>query len=80
MSEIQMNQQILSILQNCKNAQQVISMAKTKGLNLSEEQAGKIFEMFQNDRLSDDVLEKVTGGQSYPTRYCLSGCYSDGKL
>lgn len=60
MSEIKLNQEVICALQNCKDAKSIMTLAKR--IAMSEEQAEKIVEMFQNDKLSDKDLEKVIGG------------------
>lgn len=62
MAEIKLNQEIITALQNCKDAKSVMDLAKEKGIELSEEKAGKIFAMLQNEEISDEELELVSGG------------------
>ena len=62
MSEIKLNKEIITALQGCKDAKAVMALAKEKGIELSEEQAGKLFAMLQDDQLTDEELRKVTGG------------------
>lgn len=62
MSKIKLNQEMISALQKCKDAKAIMSLAKSKGVEISEEEAGKIFDALQNEELTDEELEKVVGG------------------
>lgn len=70
MAEIKLNQEMICALQNCKNAKEIIALAKTKGIEMSEEQAEKLYAMLQNDKLSDENLKKVTGGNTSNGKIC----------
>lgn len=62
MSEIKLNQEMINALQNCKDANSIMEFAKSKGIEMGEEQATKIFAMMQNEEISDEELELVSGG------------------
>ena len=64
MAEIQLNEEVIAALQGCKDAKEVVALAKSKGIDLSEEKAGKILKLVQNDKLSDEELGMVVGGCS----------------
>ena len=68
MAEIKLNADFLNDLYACKDVHGVIVLAKTKGIDLTEEQAGKVFESFQGRELTDEELEQVTGGAGAPGR------------
>ncbi len=62
MAEIKLNEKVIAALQGCKDAKEVVALAKSKGIDLTEEKAAKIFGLVQNDKLSDEDLGKVVGG------------------
>ncbi|MBQ0107678.1 MAG: hypothetical protein KBS34_00860 [Phascolarctobacterium sp.] len=62
MAEIQLNEEVIAALQGCKDAKEVVALAKSKGIELTEEKAGKLLALMQNDKLSDEDLGKVVGG------------------
>ena len=62
MAEIKLNQEMICALQNCKDVKSFMALAKSRGLEISEEQAEKIFDTLQNAEMSDEELEKVAGG------------------
>lgn len=66
MAEIKLNADFLNDLYACKDVNGVIALAKTKGIDLTEEQAGKVFESLQGRELTDEELEQVTGGAMGP--------------
>ena len=62
MAEIKLNADFLNDLYACKDVAAVVALAKSKGFDLSEEQAGKIFAYTQREELTDEELEQITGG------------------
>ena len=62
MSELKLNKEILAALENCKDPKEVMALAKTKGIDLNEEQAAKLFACTHNEELTDEELEQVVGG------------------
>ena len=68
MSEIALNKEILTTLESCKDAHEIVALAKTKGITLSEEQANKIFNATHNEELSDEEMDIMVGG---------GGCHKD---
>ena len=63
-------------LQNCKDAKSIMALAKSKGIAMSGEQAEKLYAMFQNEELTDEDLEKVTGGgNTCPCREALKNLF-----
>ncbi len=81
MAEIKLNEKIIEALQGCKDVKEVVALAKDKGIDLSEEKAGKILAVVQNDKLSDEDLRKVVGGECWPCEDCPDlvqfGCNTD---
>ena len=74
MAEIKLNAEILTALQGCKDAKEVVALAKSKGIELTEEKAGKLLKLVQNDKLSDEDLGMVVGGCNAP---CDGQCTLD---
>ena len=68
MAEIKLNADFLNDLYACKDVDGVMVLAKSKGFDLTEEQAGKIFAYTQREELTDEELDQITGG----------GCVHDG--
>lgn len=64
MSNIEFNAGMLKTLQNCENVEQIVSVAKSNGIDLSTEKAEKILSIVQGEELSDEELDMVTGGES----------------
>lgn len=62
MSELKLNKEILTALMNCKDVKEVMALAKTKGINLNEEQAGKVFASTHGEELTDEELDMIVGG------------------
>lgn len=62
MSEIALNKEILTTLEGCKDAHEIIALAKTKGITISEEQANKIFNATHSEELSDEEMDMMVGG------------------
>lgn len=62
MSEIKLNKEILTALMNCKDAKDVMALAKTKGIDLNEEQAGKVFASTHSEELTDEEMDMIVGG------------------
>ena len=74
MPEIKLDEKIIAALQGCKDAKEVVALAKSKGIDLSEEKAGKLLKFVQNDKLSDEELGMVVGGCNAP---CDGQCTLD---
>lgn len=62
MSEINLNKEILTALENCKDAKEIAALAKTRGITLSEEQANKIFSVTHGEELTDEEMDMFVGG------------------
>lgn len=62
MSELKIDKELFVALQNCKDAKEIMALTMSKGINLTEEQAGKVFEYFQDRELTDEELEQIVGG------------------
>lgn len=63
MSEIALNTEILTALMNCKDVKEVMAFAKTKGIDLNEEQANKVFASTHGEELTDEELDMIVGGR-----------------
>ena len=62
MSELKLNKEILAALENCKNPKEVMALAKTKGINLNEEQAAKLYSATHSEELTDEEMDMIVGG------------------
>ena len=62
MAEIKLDAKFLNELYACKDVKEVMALAKIKGIDLTEEQAGKIFVFTQREELTDEELDQLTGG------------------
>ena len=62
MFELKLNKEILTALMNCKDAKDVMALAKTKGIDLNEEQAGKVFASTHSEELTDEEMDMIVGG------------------
>lgn len=62
MSEIALNKEILTALMNCKDAKEVMAFAKTKGIDLNEEQTNKVFASTHGEELTDEEMDMIVGG------------------
>lgn len=49
-----------------KNVEELLTLAKENGIDLTIEEAKKYFESFQNESISDDELANVSGGCGKP--------------
>lgn len=49
-----------------KSVEELMTVAKENGINLSTDEAKKYFESFQNESISDDELANVSGGCGKP--------------
>ncbi len=60
-----MNEELLSKVLKAKNADEILSLANEKGMDLSKEGAEEIFSRYhKNGALGDDELDSVAGGCS----------------
>lgn len=57
-----MNAEVLKKAESCKNVSELVAYAKSNGLELSEEAAGKIFAVLHKDVLSDEEMDMICGG------------------
>lgn len=64
MSNIEFNAGMLKTLQNCENVKQIVSVAKSNGIDLSTEKAEKILSLLQKEELSDEEMDMMVGGES----------------
>lgn len=62
MFELKLNKEILAALENCKDAKDVMALAKTKGIDLNEEQANKVFASTHSEELTDEEMDMIAGG------------------
>lgn len=62
MSELALNKEILAALENCKDAKEVMALAKSRGVDLNEEQANKVFASTHKEELTDEEMDMIVGG------------------
>ena len=62
MFELKLNKEILAALENCKDTKDVMALAKTKGIDLNEEQANKVFASTHSEELTDEEMDMIVGG------------------
>lgn len=53
----------------CKNAEDVIALAKTYGVDLTAEEAAKALKMIQSDELDEKFLDEINGGKRLSFKY-----------
>ena len=54
----------------CKNVEEFQELAKSEGIELSDDEAEAYFAEFNNEHLSDDELDEVAGGVHKPNPSC----------
>jgi len=54
--------QMIAKFEKCKSAENVLELAKQENISLTLEQAQKAFDLLQSEDISDEAMEKVTGG------------------
>lgn len=62
MSEIKLTNEIFFALAKCKDAKSAMAMLKSKGYDITEEKAESLWSAVQNEILTDEELDKLTGG------------------
>lgn len=62
MSEIKLTNEIFFALAKCKDAKSAMAMLKSKGYDVTEEKAESLWSAIQNHVLTDEELDKLTGG------------------
>lgn len=62
MSEIKLTNEIFFALAKCKDAKSAMAMLKSKGYDITEEKAESLWSAVQNHVLTDEELDKLTGG------------------
>lgn len=62
MSEIKLTNEIFFALIKCKDAKSAMDMLKSKGYDITEEKAESLWSAVQNEILTDEELDKLTGG------------------
>ena len=69
---MEMNQELLEKVKEAKSAEELLSLAKENGVELTEDEAAGYFaQLHKSGELSDEELDNVAGG----------GCHSkDGRL
>lgn len=69
---MEMNQELLEKVKEAKSAEELLSLAKENGVELTEDEAAEYFaQLNKSGELSDEELDNVSGG----------GCYKkDGRL
>jgi len=71
--------QMMAKFEKCKSTNDVLELAKKENISLTFEQAKNAFELLQSEDVSDEAMEKVTGGwcicnDALP---CPAECYGD---
>ena len=56
----------------CKTPEELIELAKEKGIEITKEQAEAYLAEFSNVELDDEMLEKIAGGDCYGKGRCIS--------
>ena len=56
----------------CKSAEELKELAKSEGIELTDEEAEAYFAELNDVRLSDDELDAVSGGKEKCDDYCAS--------
>lgn len=67
MSEIKLTNEIFFALAKCKDAKSAMDMLKSKGYDVTEEKAESLWSAVQNHVLTDEELDKLTGGTTSGT-------------
>lgn len=63
-----MNKELYVALQKCKDVKEIMALTKSKGIVLTEEKAGQVFEYFHGRELTDEELDQIVGGGSGEVR------------
>ena len=58
----------------CKSAEELQALAKSEGIELTDEEAEAYFAELNNVRVSDDELDAVAGGKEKCTDFCIDEC------
>ena len=68
-----MDQELLTKAKAAKTAEELLALAKENGIEMTAEEAQKIFAQLhsQSGELSDDELDNVSGGACYGRDDCL---------
>ena len=68
-----MDQELLTRAKAAKTAEELLTLAKENGIEMTAEEAQKIFAQLhsQSGELSDDELDNVSGGACYGRDDCL---------
>ena len=68
-----MDQELLTRAKAAKTAEEIMALAKENGIEMTAEEAQKIFAQLhpQTGELSDDELDNVSGGACYGRDDCL---------
>ena len=62
MANIKFNKELMTALEGCKDAKEIVALAKANGVTLSEEKAERICEILNSEELTDEELDMVVGG------------------
>lgn len=68
-----LNEEIIKRAMSADSADELISIAKESGIDLSSEGAARLMENIKNGELSDEVLENASGGcgeKPDPVKFC----------
>jgi len=58
--------EMMAKFEKCKSAEDVLELAKSYNVVINKKQAQDAFEMLKSEELSDEMLEKICGGQAMP--------------
>ena len=70
---MELNKELLTKAKAAKTAEEIMALAKENGIEMTAEEAQKIFAQLhsQSGELSDDELDNVSGGACYGRDDCL---------
>lgn len=63
MAKIEFNKELMTALEGCKDAKEIVALAKANGVTLSEKDAERVCEILNSEELTDEELDMVVGGE-----------------
>jgi len=54
---------------NCKSAEEIMDLAKQEKYSMTTEQSQKLFDLLQSEDMTDEMMEKVSGGSANTVGY-----------
>ena len=70
MANIKFNKELMTALEGCKDAKEVVALAKENGVMLSEKDAERVCEILNSEELTEEELDMVVGGATGPDCFC----------